>query len=541
MHTRREPGSIALSELRTKCHEVPGRQHGLHKHLILSSVFMAVFASGTALAACHQGGPTGRYEGTVISAQAGTLDVILNLRCAQGAYAGIVLSPVGTFKIRDGSFCSGKLQIAFDAGNGTGTIDLNSGNGLLRGTFALADDHGPVTLARVGDAVANDDFTPTMAISRAHWRDDLAYFARELPKRHANAFHRVTQPKFEAAVARLAARIGRLNPDQTYVELDRLATMIGDAHTYVMFPPDHANLPLEIARFGKDYRVTSAAPEYRATLGATVLAIGKTPVSEACRRLIQITPRDETQSLREGRVESFLTIGMMLHGTGITGSRDKVSFLLQADAGRPFRVSVTPLPVGAQVAWKHVYPAAPLYKQHEGESFWCAVPMAATVYCNFHGYDGLADRAEKMFALIDQTKPDKLIVDMRDNPGGDFTEGLKYIIEPIAGDPRLNRRGHLFVLIDEGVFSAGMSNSAQFRTQTKALLVGQAIGERPNTYQEAREMMLPNSHLRVRYSTKFYRFVAAGKNMIEPDVPIATSWADYKAGRDPVLEWVLSH
>jgi hypothetical protein len=82
-----------------------------------------------------------------------------------------------------------------------------------------------------------------------------------------------------------------------------------------------------------------------------------------------------------------------------------------------------------------------------------------------------------------------------------------------------------------------MNNAAQFRSQTAALLVGQTIGEKPNGYAEVRNMMLPNSHLTVRYSTRYYKFSEGGENAIREIVP---SWADYKGGRDPVLEWVLN-
>jgi len=62
---------------------------------------------------------------------------------------------------------------------------------------------------------------------------------------------------------------------------------------------------------------------------------------------------------------------------------------------------------------------------------------------------------------------------------------------------------------------------------------------RPNTYQEAREMMLPNSHLIVRYSTQFYRFVEGGANLVAPDKEVLTRWEDVRVGHDPVLEWAL--
>jgi hypothetical protein len=84
-----------------------------------------------------------------------------------------------------------------------------------------------------------------------------------------------------------------------------------------------------------------------------------------------------------------------------------------------------------------------------------------------------------------------------------------------------------------------MSNAAHFRQRTAATLVGLPIGEKPNSYQELKTIRLPNSHLTLCYSVRFYKFVDAGENMIRPDREIETSWADFKAGRDPVLQWVL--
>jgi len=86
-----------------------------------------------------------------------------------------------------------------------------------------------------------------------------------------------------------------------------------------------------------------------------------------------------------------------------------------------------------------------------------------------------------------------------------------------------------------------MSNAAHFRYQTNAILVGQQIGEKPNSYQEAREFQLPNSHWTVRYSVNFYKFVEKGDNVIRPDKEIVPTWDDYKSGRDPVLQWVLNY
>ena len=135
--------------------------------------------------------------------------------------------------------------------------------------------------------------------------------------------------------------------------------------------------------------------------------------------------------------------------------------------------------------------------------------------------------------------PENLVIDLRLNPGGDFTLGLKYLVKPIRKSKSLNRKGHLFVLIGPKTFSAAMSNAAHFREQTSALLVGEPIGEKPNSYQEARDMVLPNSHWDARYSVKFYHFAPGEENLIRPDHETPETWDDYREGRDPALNWVL--
>jgi hypothetical protein len=46
--------------------------------------------------------------------------------------------------------------------------------------------------------------------------------------------------------------------------------------------------------------------------------------------------------------------------------------------------------------------------------------------CNWHEYDNLAGRADALLALIDSVKAKKVLIDMRQNGGGDFTLGLRY-------------------------------------------------------------------------------------------------------------------
>jgi len=143
--------------------------------------------------------------------------------------------------------------------------------------------------------------------------------------------------------------------------------------------------------------------------------------------------------------------------------------------------------------------------------------------------------------MIKQRQPEKVVADLRQNGGGDYTLGQKLVIDPIRNLAEINRKGHLFVLIGPNTFSAGMANASQFRNETAGMLVGEPIGEKPNSFQEAREMRLPNSHLIARYSTQEYKFAKGRENIIRPDKEIEREWNSYQAGRDPVLEWVLQY
>ena len=380
-----------------------------------------------------------------------------------------------------------------------------------------------------------------LQLSSQQWREDLQFLARELPKRHANAFHFTQRERFEKAVAVLDAQLEHADSDTAWVGLQRIVTLVGDAHTYLQTPQDSASdLPLDIARFGDDYRVVSVDPELKDSLGARVVQVGDLPISRAAELCSELFSRDENPDASASFVNNALTSGGTLHGLGITNNRNLVRYTLVDDTGREFVVDAHSS--ASDAAPVRAFNEMPLYMQNPEQPFACKYLVdAATLYCNVRTVRDLRKPAADMLNVIREKNPDKLVIDLRQNRGGDYTVGEKYLVKPIRALTSLNKKGHLFVLISADTFSAAMNNAAQFRSQTAALLVGQEIGEKPNSYQEPRSMTLPNSHLTVRYSTRFYRFAPDGVNAIQPDHEVVPTWADYKAGSDPVLAWVLKY
>ena len=500
--------------------------------------------TGQAQTDCNPNDPAGYFEGTATSQQAGKLDASLSLRCDNGHYAGELVTPVGTYTVKDGHFDAGQLHLNLGSGEDSVIIEAAFDAGIPRGKFAAAADTGPVELHRTGDAKNPATSVEGLSLSKEQWQQDLGFLARELPKRHANAFHFISREGFAAEVAQLNGKLDHLNADEIYVGMDRIANSIGDGHTYIRIPVDDAKYPIDFQRFGDEYRVVATASGNEKTLGARVTKIGDTPIASASELLLALTPADETQVLRDSRVRSFLTLGIVLHGMGVILDRNVARYTFADDNGQEFTIDIDAVPPGesAKLNWISLVKEPPLFRQKPDDNFWYTyLPDSRTVYCSFRGYKDLGKQSKGLFDLIKQQHPDKLVIDMRLNGGGDYNVGLKYLVHPLRGLPDINRKGHLFVLVGPSTFSAAMSNSAHFRYQTNAILVGQQIGEKPNSYQEAREMKLPNSHWTVRYSVKFYKFVETGENVIRPDQEIIPTWNDYRSGRDPVLEWVLNY
>jgi len=89
------------------------------------------------------------------------------------------------------------------------------------------------------------------AESAGRWHEDLAYFRRELPKRHINAFHDLSREDFERMVADLDGHVDTLQDHELIVGLARIVAHLGprDGHSRLnLFNPAlkfHA-LPLNL-------------------------------------------------------------------------------------------------------------------------------------------------------------------------------------------------------------------------------------------------------------------------------------------------------
>jgi Peptidase family S41 len=387
--------------------------------------------------------------------------------------------------------------------------------------------------------------TPDTQISSDAWREDLRFLARELPSRHANAFHSVSRETFDAEVARLDVAIPSLNGDENLVGFMRVVALIGDGHTHFDLPPNTLRYPIEMQWFGDELRVIAAQAPYHSAVGARVDAIGSSPIRDVMERAIQLVPRGENDGRTRLTATMNLTVPEVLHGLGLISDRANVPFALELTTGERATITLSPARFGGLSTWRMASgEKPPLYLQRLAEAWWTEfLPGAQTIYFSFTGYPPDAefrDRTAALARLLDESHARRLVIDLRRNQGGDLDQFRRIMLPIIKARAAINRKGGLFVITGPGTFSAATVNALDLRNEANAIITGAPTGMRPTHYGEHGEFRLPNSGFRISYSREYHRFGAETDSAVMPDQTIEPTWTEFSQGRDPVMEWFLS-
>jgi C-terminal processing protease CtpA/Prc len=188
--------------------------------------------------------------------------------------------------------------------------------------------------------------------------------------------------------------------------------------------------------------------------------------------------------------------------------------------------------------------APPLFRQRTQENYWSTlIEDSRTLYLQYNRCQNAADSfeamARRLFLQLDQGQADRLVVDIRLNNGGDSRVDDP-LISGLLDRPAWRTRGRLFALIGGGTFSSALWTADDLR-KAGAILVGQPTGGKPNHYGQVSTFSLPNSRLRVGYSTRYYRLLTdSDPPSLMPEVPVEPTIDDLRLGRDPVLEAATS-
>ena len=380
-----------------------------------------------------------------------------------------------------------------------------------------------------------------LVLSPGQWREDLHFLVSEVHTSHKNPFHLVSKAHFDHAVASLDARISALQDYEIVVKFQQLMAMIGDGHTFLATWDIQHVYPLKLFWFEHQLRVIATVAPYQPALGTRLVAINGIGVTEAHTKLQHVIPQGENEWYVLHQSAEQLTRVEVLAALGIVPISGPAAFTFEDDQGQQFTIPITPVAPRSTLPWISAVQHTPWYLQRPSEPLWfTALPDANLVYVNFRRYDDVAQHARTLWAFIDAQMPTQLVIDLRQNGGGNYTLGRSHVVYEIQKRSALNQSGRLFVVIGRGTFSAAMTNATDFRRETDAILVGEPTGARPRGYQENYWLTLPHFGVRASLASQYYKFQDVDTPAVMPDQLIGPNWIDYQAGRDPVLEWIVA-
>ena len=377
------------------------------------------------------------------------------------------------------------------------------------------------------------------------WQEDLAYLHSTLEARHFDLYHTVSPKAFSAGVKSIADRLPGLNHYQLQAELMTLVQSVGDGHTMLHGWQGTAKvLPIRFKLFDNDWRVVETSQNLAHLHGHRLIKIGDHALEDVLPRIGDASPTQaESSAARAHGIGQNLSLASLLYGLGISHSPEQVTMGFRADTGE---VSLHVIPAFDLGEGPELVPHYVLGQKlpqpeltTEGMAYY---PLEGkTGYLDWNGYPGEFSAlwfAYRLNSRLEKDKTESLIIDLRDNGGGNFFIGLLMAQFLIVVD-HLNWRDGIYVLTNSGTFSAAATNAIQFRQILNAQLVGETAAGNPHGIQDADSFELPNSGLSVIYSKRKFRFTQAVMDGLPPDKPIKPSWPAYEQGEDEILNWVL--
>ncbi len=378
-------------------------------------------------------------------------------------------------------------------------------------------------------------------VSPAAWRSDIDFLASELEKRHPNLYFQTSRESFGHALDEVKADVETLSDLDITFRLQRAVALIGDAHTWVDINVSPATyFPLRLYRIGGDVYVTKSTPESRGACAMRLAAIDGIGVADVYARVSELVSHENDQHLA-ARVPQLMVRAELLHFLGVTIAPGRARFTFESGADLDLDAVDWRTANDTIFAPYATNAASPLHLRQPALAYWWTYDAARRLLyvkynaCTDDPAHPFSDLAKEVFAFADANRVDRLVVDLRDNGGGNSG-----VIHPLVFfiKQRAWLRGRVYALIGRDTFSAAVTGAMDLR-DAGATLAGEASGGKPNMYGNVTSFTLPASRVRVQYSTKYFRQITDGDPpSLEPDVAVETTMFDFFAQRDLVLDTV---
>ena len=382
---------------------------------------------------------------------------------------------------------------------------------------------------------------------------DLKKLRAALPQ--SAALSDAARAKAVEELDRLEAGAGTLTRAHLIAGIAHIAALAQDGHTNLDFDQLGKvlpQLPLRFAWFADGLYVTATTPAQQRWLGSRV----ETLEGQAPTRWLDLLSSaiGGTPARVRARSPQVLITPAFLEGLGLAASSEGLRLGLRLRSGEVFQEQVS---VSAETPTQKLLPQTmPLLERDQTRSVYQQELPNRAFYVGLRqiasGSEGpLPTALDQVLEAIRRSKPERVIVDLRGNGGGNYILARLFAqnLRAAAGSARV------YALTDEVTFSAAIVTLAWLRYESGARIVGSGPGDGERFYAEPLTIDLPAIGTRLYLATQLHDWnrgcvdlktcfwlnlfydVPAGS--LQPDLAAQSSFDQFLASQDAVLEVAL--
>lgn len=374
-------------------------------------------------------------------------------------------------------------------------------------------------------------------LSKHDFIEDLDFLKKTLPVKHTNLFAKIDSTTFAKKIEMTKDQADILNDDSFITALFKLTVAIGDEHTFIE-PKFTKILPIQLTLFKEGLFVTGIDSAHSNSLQTKLVAINGQPTHKIITLFTEAI-QHYNPSYFDVYFLHFINNPAFLKGLGIIPSDQEAEFTFTDKNGKESKIKLTSIQGNNIANAKLAFAQSGLVSKKKKGNYWFDYDThQKTIYINYNKCreeenSPFAKFNDELFAAITQHQPEKIILDLRYNSGGNSAI-LDPFIEKIK-QSYLNRKGKFFVLIGKQTFSSAVMNAVELKRNSDAIFIGEPTSGNINHYGEVRGFTLPKSKIVIGYSTKYWENWKGKKGPLKPDVTITYSIDNYIAGKDEAL------
>ena len=389
------------------------------------------------------------------------------------------------------------------------------------------------------------------------WQVDLDFICKKVEMLFVTEQPHLKATFLEKA-ADLRAKIPQWTDQRTIIELAKLMAGLQDAHSSINILFDGISIfdkvPLAFYAFEEEWYVIAAHPDFKELVGGKVVRIGQKNMKEVKLKIESLLSADnELEYWANGGL--YLQMPAALFELGLIKQAEMLTLELSMMDGSRTSWAVPAIParqINEGPPWISARSAAlrsPFNsgKKHE-HYFYEYLEKEGLFYCYYgraqdqEGRPALKKFFRQMFKIIDEVQPQKLLIDLRNNSGGDYNKSWP-LIKEIEKRKGLNQQGKIFVATSRHTYSAAVVTAIFLKQQTAAILLGEPGRSNPMQTDDASFFDLPNSGLRLGLTVKLRHPMPelGGKAYLAVDIPLEIRFAGFVSGKDPIWEYLKNN